>query len=146
MNLQIIKKGNNYYLGGSYEIDKKWWLPVKKKDSLEDRGIPAVIGNYDRLMEALNDMEREEVKTKSYGFGSLSFIGKETVIGVRDCLRVKVKSDIGEIELWIHPTQELDYSDFRAPVFVKVVANAKLPIVGKYSFELNLEKLNHRRL
>ncbi|MBG07187.1 MAG: hypothetical protein CME68_00375 [Halobacteriovoraceae bacterium] len=146
MNLQVIKRENNYYLGGSYDVDKKWWLPIKKRDSLDDRAIPAVIGNYDKLMKVLEDMEREQVQTKSYGFGSITLIGKETVNGVKDCLRLVVKSGIGEIELWIHPTQELDYSDFRAPIFVKVIANAELPIVGKYMFELDLEKLNHRQL
>ena len=145
MNLQVIKKGNNYYLGGSYDVDKKWWLPIKKRDSLDDRAIPSVVGNYDKLMEALNDMEREQVQTKNYRFGSITLMGKETVNGVKNCLRLKVKSGIGEIEIWVHPTQELDYSDFRAPIFVKVVANAELPIVGKYMFELDLEKLNHKR-
>ena len=146
MNLQVIKKGNNYYLGGSYDVDKKWWLPIKKRDSLDDRAIPAVIGNYDKLMQVLEDMKTEQVQTKRYGFGSITFIGEETVNGVSNCLRLKVKSGIGEIELWVHPTQELDYSDFRAPIFVKVIANAKLPVVGKYMFELDLERLNHELL
>ena len=65
-------------------------------------------------MEAVNEMEREQVKDKSFGFGTLTLISKETVNGIEDCLRVKIQSGIGEIDLWIHPTQELNYNDFRA--------------------------------
>ena len=121
MNLQVINRENNYYLGGSYDVDKKWWLPIKKRDSLDDRAIPAVIGNYDKLMKALKIWKENKFKPRTT-FWIDSLIGKETVNGVKDCLRLVVKSGIGEIELWIHPTQELDYSDFRALIFVKVMS------------------------
>ena len=146
MNLQILKKENKYYIAGSYNVEKKWWLPIKRKDTLVDREIPSVIANYDLLMSAINEMKQDEVNVKSFGFGQLILVSTETVNGVQDCLRIKVQSGIGEIDLWIHPTQELNYDDFRAPIFVKVLANAELPIVGKKLFELNLELLNHKRL
>ena len=66
MNFQFIKRNNKYFLGGSYSVNKKWWLPIRKNDNLDDRQIPEVIGNYDVLMDTLSEMERNDQKTKEF--------------------------------------------------------------------------------
>ncbi len=145
MNFQFIKRDNKYFLGGSYSVNKKWWLPIRKNDNLDDRQIPEVIGNYDVLMDTLLEMEKNGQKTKQFGFGKLTYLGNETANDIKECKKVEVQSGLGKILLWIHPYKELNYEEFRSPVFVKVHANADLPILGKTVFELDLQDLNHSR-
>jgi hypothetical protein len=143
MNFQFIKKGNEFFLGGSYSVDKKWWLPIKRNDSLKDRSIPAVIADYDLLMETLSSLKESGKNQKDFGWGSLVYEGEESVNGVEHCIKINIQSSLGEIIIWIHPTSELNYDDFRSPIFVKVFADADLPVLGKKVFELNLQTLNH---
>ena len=142
-HMSFKRKGDLVQVIGKYEIKKKWYVPVPKKDKMTDREMPAEIMDLDQLEEKVHFMRRTGKSiTLKRDWGKMTLLPEEKVNGIDNCIPILMTYKKDKVTIWIHPTQFIQNGDISSPVFVKIKANATLPILGKYLFELDLIQIN----